>query len=355
MNDIFEYIKRNGNTPFSVTPLNTADSLVFSLLAYIRFNISFKDIITISDAIKNFLVLSDKNERIRVKRDIKFLREIAATKRFGSLKLAFFSEKINYIKETQFGAVSFIIDDDTAFIAFRGTDTALTSWKEDFNMSFKNYVPAQKEAALYLNQVAPHLPPNLILGGHSKGGNIAVFSGVKCEDKIRDRISVIYNHDGPGFSKYVTEDPGYLKLIPKIVTYIPEASIVGMLLEHKGTYTVIRSHNVGLLQHEPYSWKIENSEFVPLKKLSHETEIITDTIKEWLKKMPQKERKEFVDAVFDVLQSSEAVHTQELIIPKNIHSVLSSMNADEKRKRTILKGLTKLFKSIISTVKKSKR
>ena len=352
MNDIFSYLTTYGDIPFSSSSVNPADSLIFSLLAYIRFDFSYTDKMKLSEAISSFLKLSDINERIRVKRDIKFLKALASAKRFCDLELAYFCENINYLKETQFGAVSFILDNKTAFVAFRGTDTALTSWKEDFNMSFKDYVPAQKEAAIYLNKIAPKLPESLILGGHSKGGNIAVFAAVKCESSIRKRIVSIYNNDGPGFSEYITEDSAYMELIPKINTYIPEASIVGMLLEHKGSYSVIRSHNIGIIQHEPYSWKIVDGDFEYLEKLSHETEIMSGTIKSWLQKMPRKERKEFVDAVFDILESSNATSTQELITPKNIHTLITTLKTDTKRKNIVVKGLSKLFRSIISTIRK---
>ena len=179
------------------------------------------------------------------------------------MKATKFVNKIEVENEKQFSAITIIMPDNTLYVSFRGTDNTIVGWKEDFNMSFKSHIASQISAKEYLNMIAELYPNKKIrVGGHSKGGNIAVYSAIFATPQIRDRIINVYNNDGPGFCEDILETQEYQEMINKVHTYIPQSSIIGRLMNHKEKYTIIESTQKGIMQHDLYSWQILGKEFI---------------------------------------------------------------------------------------------
>lgn len=352
MADMFEYLRWRGDLTFTQDPPNAVDALIFSSLAYLHFGDSVspepKDPITLREAAAEFFSMPDPSERIRVKNDLKLLEAAAETARFGESQILFYRDTLIPEKETQFAAVTFLLDDRSAFLAFRGTDFSLTGWKEDFNMSFQDEVPAQRLALEYAEEFAAAYLMPMRLGGHSKGGNLAVYAASKCNPILQRRILTVYNNDGPGFRENMMKDYGYLAIVPRIHTYIPQSSVIGMLLEHEEPYIIIRSRSVGLLQHESYSWDIMGKDFISMEKISSDSRFLDKTIKTWLADISLEERNEIVDAIFDLLGTGNVESAREILQPKNIRNYLRTLNQDDKMRRTLF---TELF-SLISTAYK---
>ena len=214
-----------------------------------------------------------------------------------------FSEKTSRQREEQFAAVTFYPDDRTACIVFRGTDSTLVGWKEDFNMAFMPRVPAQADAAAYANQIGAAFPGRLLLCGHSKGGNLAIYAAAMCAPEIQARIDAVYAHDSPGFSRAVLESAGYRRIQPRIRKTIPQSSLIGMLLESHDQYTVVESRQSGIMQHDPFSWVIEDGAFRTLEKITAGAEFMNDTLDDWITGMSIAERERFVDALYDILSA----------------------------------------------------
>jgi len=244
-----------------------------------------------------------------------------------------------------------LLQDGSAFIAFRGTDYSLVGWKEDFNMSFCSSVPAQREAAAYVAEMAGMLPFNLHLGGHSKGGNLAVYAAAKVPLSVQNRIRSIYNLDGPGFTKPMLSDPGYLRVVPRIRTCIPESSIIGILLEHREPYTVIRSRQVGILQHEPYSWEIMAGGFLLANQMSAGSQFADRAITSWLEEMTDAERSEFVDMLYDLLRSGGATNVGDLLQPKNIRAILQKLNANTQTRKRLHEEFTDFLTAAVAAIR----
>ena len=305
MAEMFDYLRWRGDIPFSQVRVNNVDSLIFSVLAYVHFDgfVSgeINDPIPLRDVVRDMLMLPHLKDRVRVEHDVELLKAAAATERFGAVGVTFYQSTFIPQEETQFAAVTFLLDDGTAFLAFRGTDNTLVGWKEDFNMTFQESVPAQRLAREYAEYFASHSSAPLRLGGHSKGGNLAVYAGAKSELAVQDRILGVYNHDGPGFTQQMMTDSGYLRIVPKVKTFVPQSSVIGMLLEHEEPYTVIRSKSVGLMQHDPYSWEMMGGDFIKLEELNADSRFLDKTFKSWLAGMSVQERSAFFDAVFDLL------------------------------------------------------
>jgi len=349
MPKMFDYLKWRGDLPFSQAPLNPVDALIFSSLCYTEFGEIVTDDpirpVFFRDAVDHFFSIPDHEKRIRVKKDLELLLEAAESPRFRNVGLCFYRDEMIEEEESQFAAMTFLLDDGSAFLAYRGTDYTLVGWKEDFNMSFQDTVPAQRKAVEYLQEFAGVFSGQMYLGGHSKGGNLAVFAAAEAPRDIQQRIQRVYNLDGPGFGEYLMGTEGYLNMVPKIETYIPQSSIIGMLLEHEEPYTVIRSTYVGVMQHDPYSWELMGGKFLEAEDLSPDNKFMDRTLKHWLAGMTMEERNEFVDTVFSLLGQGGAKKVYHLLHPQNISTLLKTLSTDTNVRTVLATELASLIES----------
>lgn len=354
MANILDYIAWRGDLTFTQDPPNAVDALVFSSLSYICYVGSVEadphTPVLLRLAAEEFFALSDQEQRIRVKNDLELLRLAAQSTRFGFSKIYLYRDTLIPEQETQFAAMTFLLDDGSAFIAFRGTDYSLVGWKEDFNMTFQQTVPAQRLAQQYIREVAMEYMAPLRLGGHSKGGNLAVFAAARSSPMLQERILQVYNHDGPGFTDYLMGDPGYIAMVPRIRTYIPQSSVIGMLLEHEEPFTVIRSKTVGLLQHDPYSWDVLGRAFIPVQETTADSRFLDATIKHWFAEMTNQERNQLVDVMYALLSTGGVDNTWEILHPRNLRNYLKTLSSDENMRKI----LSEEFQNLIEAAKRTK-
>ena len=242
-------------------------------------------------------------QQTRVPLDLQLLQQAANSTRFGSVRLFRYVESFQEQQEQQFSATTFLLDNDTAYVAFRGTDNTLVGWKEDFNMSFQSEVPSQTAAAAYLQEFSALSIHHILVGGHSKGGNLAVFAAVKAPPVLQARIQAVYNNDGPGFCSDILHSVAYYQILHKVHTFVPEASIVGMLLEHEEDYQVIASTQHGFLQHDPYSWCVNGADWYYLPETSSTSQRLDVSLKHWIASMQPAERERMVDTIFHLLRT----------------------------------------------------
>ncbi|MGN0999499.1 MAG: DUF2974 domain-containing protein [Faecousia sp.] len=345
--DLFAYLKWRGDLPFTDYPPNEVDALIFSALSYIRFDgvVSAlpQDWKLLEQVAQELLALPDAQERPRVKQDLELLALAAQCPRFSRIGMSYYQDTFIPEEETQFAAVTFFLPDCTAFLAYRGTDNTLVGWKEDFNMTFQDTIPAQRLALEYLTHFAEGNRTPLRLSGHSKGGNLAVFAAAQCGPELQSRILEVYNQDGPGFTGTMLGSEGYSSIVPKIRTFIPQSSIIGLLLEHEEPHIVIRSREVGVMQHDPYSWDVERDHFVLMEETTEDSKYIDKTLKAWLSGMDKGERNALVDTVFELLSSGGAHRTHELIQPKTIHTILKNLQNDSQARSLIAQELANLL------------
>ena len=340
MTNVMDYLQWRGDLLFTQDPPNVVDSLVFSTISYIRFEGRVKNDpgtpIKLSDAAQELLALEYCEKLGRNKNDMDLLRLAARTARFGDTKLCFYEDRLIPAQETQFAAITFLLGDGSACIAFRGTDDTLVGWKEDFNMCFQQTVPAQRMALRYVRDVFAELSCSLHLCGHSKGGNLAVFSAARSSPMVQQWILNVFNNDGPGFSDYLMGDPGYLAMVPKIHTFVPQSSIIGMIMDHEETYTVVRSAQLGILQHDTFSWEVLGNRLVSMENLTADSRYIQKTLKNWLSGMTREERNQFVDVLFDLLSTGNVTTASDIFRPRSIHNYIRSILGKDTDKRKIL-------------------
>ncbi len=347
MTNMLDYLTWRGDLTFTQDPANCVDALVFSALSYIRYAGALETdsyaAVTLKEAAEELLNREDLELRCRSENHLELLHRTAQSRRFGSARLCMYRDYLTPEQETQFAAVTFLLDDGTMFLAFRGTDGTLVGWKEDFNMSFRQVVPAQLLAEQYTKEVADAYALPMYLGGHSKGGNLAVFAAAKSDPALQKRIVGVYNNDGPGFTGYLMGAPGYLAMVPRIRTYVPQSSVVGMLMEHEEPYTVIRSKSVGIMQHDPYSWEVVGPGFVPVPKITQSSIFLDATIKAWCAEMTDQERNQIVDAMYQILSAEGVEKVSDIFQPKYIPSYIKAIGEDEALRKELSSKLAALF------------
>jgi hypothetical protein len=358
MADLFDYLKWRGDLTFRQSPFNPVDNIILTHVSYLPLDdivpgIEENKTITITEAAKAFgkaiLKNPDAFESFLIsKQDPDFLDALSISARFKDMGLAGFVNQIDPDQEKQFAALSILTGDGSLFITYRGTDNSLVGWKEDFNMTFADEVPAQREAVLYLEKMAKKLPGPLRTGGHSKGGNLAVYAASFCSGRVRKRITEIYCNDAPGFSSRVISSEGYRAIRDKIISFVPESSVVGMLFEHEDNYTVVKSTQTGLLQHDIYSWEVTYNDVVRLDRVNRQSRFIDKTLKEWIASLDNEQRRDFVDTFYNILSSTEASSIPELTAGwfKSATLMIQSLtNISETSRDMIFKTIGALFQA----------
>ena len=361
MSNLFDYLEWRGDLSFDQVPLGPVDALVLTTMSYVH----FRDIlpedaehpVSLEEAAMAFMDLPKevREKRVRNRMDEELLVKLLECPRFSSLRLSCHVDRLDEEAELQFAAMAVNLGAHGTFIAFRGTDNSLVGWKEDFNMSFQDSIPAQGMARDYLEHFAQHIQGDLILGGHSKGGNLAVYAAAMCSPQVRNRVKAVFCHDSPGFNDRIMNSEGYVELIGRIQSYVPQSSVVGMLLEHREPYQVVKSKHIGVFQHDPYTWTVRRGDFVRLQDVTESSRVLNQAVKNWAAGMSNEERCEIIDAVYDLLQTTQADRVQELLQPKNLYNILKAVRKeDDETWHMVSEALGQLAKTALHTIKEQK-
>ena len=322
MGTIMDYSDWRGDLSFAKDPFNDIDALILALLSYLP----FKDIVPGVDSNKG-ISLKDTSIQYFAKNQTKeaqspsinptaspsldselleLLQKTADSARFKDIQLSKYDANTDFIVGQQFGAMTFTLPNakHNKVIAFRGTDNSLIGWKEDFEIAYMEEIPAQKSACDYLDCTLGLFPNNVTVCGHSKGGNLAVYACSRVNTTRQNRLSKIINFDGPGFDFDIVPRASFSHCENKVINYVPEESIIGMLLEPIGERTVVASTARGINQHNALNWRAQQSKFL-LGNLSSTTKLLENTLKTWLADLPIPKRKMFTEALFDIFGASE--------------------------------------------------
>lgn len=350
MANVCDYVRWRGDLTLEQSEFNEIDNLILARFSYFPFDkiIRENEIATIKELSRRFSNQDVTKLPILWKDDVELFPLMGNSKRFGGMLATKYINKIDAEQEKQFSAITVLMPNDIIYVSYRGTDNTIVGWKEDFNMSFKSHIASQISAKQYLEEIAKEYPSSkIIIGGHSKGGNIAVYAATFASKDVKDRIINVYNNDGPGFCEDVIETPEYQEILPRVHTYIPQSSIIGRLMNHKEKYTIVESVQKGIMQHDLYSWQVLGKEFVTLKKLTSESEFIDKTIKDWLENVEPEKREQVIDAVFEILNTTEAQTMKELKANwfANSKTILGTYkNIDSDTKEMVWQTVNELLK-----------
>ena len=360
---IIDYVKECGSRTWEALPLNDVDSLVLCQFSYLKFDgmvpglkenkasVTLEEIYAHADYEKLY---ADE----RYEKDNRALFEaMLQSKRYRNLRLNCYVNIIEKEWETQFSAVTYLLEDGTLYIAYRGTDESIVGWKEDFNMAFLNPIPGQSYSLKYLNMVTEKLPNRFYVGGHSKGGNLAVYAAMKCSEQIRARIIKVYSMDGPGFRPELLLAGDFQAVEERIVKILPKSSLVGMLFENDIHYKTVESKTFGLAQHNPYTWLVKDGHFVEADDIYEGSLRMNETINEWILSLDAARLQIFVDTLYQIVSASKADNLIDFTADwrKSMTGIVNALKeVDEETARMIKEIIKSLFEIIKDKIFKRK-
>ena len=346
MSNIHDYLIWRGDLPISKDfKFNEVDSMIlarFSYLVFDKIKMNSKETIeSISLKMRDL-----DNTEFMYNGDKELITYLGDSDRFKNLVVTDFIKINNKENEKQFGAITIHISEEQLYISYLGTDSTIYGWKEDFNMAFMENVPCQISGKEYLEKISEKYPDKKIrIGGHSKGGNVAIYSAITVEEKIKDKIIKVYNYDGPGFNKNIVNMYGNNEIMKKIQTYIPQDSIIGRILNHKEKTTIIYSIEKGILQHDIFSWQILRDDLIELSENTDASEIIDKALTDWLEVTTNEQRKIFIDTVFDLLYSTEATTFGEMSrnLTTNLPKIMKKYGEISSADKEIITNMIKII------------
>ncbi|MBQ8202179.1 MAG: DUF2974 domain-containing protein [Clostridia bacterium] len=324
MANMMDYLVWRGDVTVSYAPWNDVDSLILATLSYLEYPHTSA---TLSD-MAAWLGTPPAMEINFVHEARSLLSAAGMTARLAGLAVHDPVSVVDQARDMQFAAVTFDLPDGAHYVAFRGTDNTIVGWREDFTMAFESPIPAQTAAVKYLREAAAKTTGPLILGGHSKGGNLAIYAAAHADPVIQQRIRLIYSFDGPGLDDATVASDGYAAIARRIRSFVPQSSVVGLLLAYHPEYTVVRSDSVSLLQHDTFTWQVLGTTFIEVTELDVSSQLVDQTVHAWLSRVTPQQRRLFVDTLFDLLEATGAATMKELFtdVPGRTAAILKALH-----------------------------
>ena len=358
MKNMLDYIKEFGHLSFEERAFSEIDALVLTELEYLP----LEKVVPSDENGENFVTvkeiaeymqehkqeLFDENPMMITQERHEVSQVIADAPRFQSLK--FFGVVSVWDKDTtkQFAAVTVEVEPSVRLVVFRGTDETLIGWKEDFLMTYSPLVAAQTDAKEYLAKQASLFDGDLMVSGHSKGGNLAIYAAATQEEDVQLRIVDIFCFDSPGLYRSVLETKGYQNIVPLAMRYIPQDSLVGLMLESEVPYVIVKSNARGAMQHSAMTWGIEDGQFIKMEKLTKNSQLNDQTFKKWTESVSDEELELFWNVFFELL-FSVGIDTVNDLYGQFMHYVQEFLKAagdmDEEKREL----LTRIALLLVST------
>ncbi len=344
MANILDYLDWRGDLPFSASSFNAVDALILAELSYFPAEsiipAGIDKTITIAELRDSFDAKKVPQELriVSYDQDVELVEKLAASRRFDGMRLCGYVNKVDSSRDLQFAALTCIFDCFT-YVAFRGTDSTLAGWKEDMNFSFMQETASQSMAVKYINDNFTDGDAVLVFGGHSKGGNLAIYSTAFCNEAVRKRVRAIFAFDSPGFVEEVAASKEYLAVTDRVISVIPQSSLVGQLLSCSSENRIVKSSAGGLSQHIAYTWQVNRCGFEYAEELSKLGVFVNKTMTGWISSLDESERHGFVDAVFSVLEAAEGETFNELSSNKrrSITAILGALKRLPPEQRSVAK------------------
>lgn len=346
---IFEYIDEYGKYSFEERPFNEVDNVIFSVLSYLDLDgivsRGHKNKRTLGEVSSvYFKIFSDKENNITSVRDaIEIFRAIGSKKRYKDILMYGYF----YVgdENQQFSVICLDIYDNVTYVSFEGTDHLISGWEEDFCMAYQFPVLSQKRAINYVNKYFTFSNKRLILGGHSKGGNLALVASMYCNFLVRNKIIQIFNNDGPGLRKKQLESKNYSLIYDRLIHIIPNYTVVGLLLRHSNNYRVIKSNRRSILSHAVVTWEVDGDHFKGAK-LSTFSKVLDEGMIKWLDNYDDNKRKKFVTSLFDIFRNADIHNLLEIMDNRKLilKLIKESSNIDEETREMIFEFISFMVK-----------
>lgn len=346
MSGILDYLKWRGDLTLSQDPMNEIDMLVFAELSYCPFekmdDAIGKKLCEISEDLARIILEAPEVSGSSTSR-AELISILRPKTRYADILLEDFYCTFDPSRSEQFAVATFRLGDN-AIISFRGTDATIVGIREDLNMSLERPVPGQIESTEYLNRIAQSYN-NIYLCGHSKGGNLAIYSASTCNSEIRSRIRGIFNYDGPGLSAQMREYEGWKCVRQLVHSFIPESSIIGLLLSQVKDCRIVESDSVSFFQHDAFKWHVQGKQFVYASETTKSSARINRHINRFLETCDVEQREHTIQVLFEIIESTGATTMKEIpkLLVKHITDVTQTVKGLSQEDWQALKELKKFL------------
>ena len=354
MSTIFDYLDYVAYDSIYDRPFKELDVLALTELTYLPFDrivpqgdttnieVRLSDAVELVDRTTDFIVTDQHLQLVDV---------LATSKRFKNVKLLNYVDEYDPDVQKQFAAMTYRLTMDVYLVVFRGTDDTLIGWKEDFHMTYMDHVPSQRRAASYLQHVMKEFPKGrFMVAGHSKGGNLAAYACSYLPDHLIERVDAIYCYDAPGLNKAIIETEGYQRIAHLVHRFVPQDSIVGMMLEVPEPATIVKSRAFGgFAQHDAFTWMVEKDGFGTLDQTSPDSQQTDETLKQWVRETSADERKKFFDTFFGMFLDAGITSINDLMNLKNFSKIKEIFQNAQDLDPTEREMLERLAKQLIDT------
>ena len=358
---ILDYVKWRGDISLNLDEFNEVDALVLNMVHFLDFQNKTEKYSSyyLNELIDCYFLDKDYTKLnlglIIPNEVISLAHEVSNAKRYQDIKTVDYINVIDFHLSEQFSAITFILPNKRIFISYRGTDDTLVGWGEDINMIAAFPIPAQLDASKYLNDCARKFPKHqIIIGGHSKGANLAIYASIYCLDKIKNRISNIYAFDGPGFNMNKIDLDRFNLIKNKILRIVPTCSIVGRMFELDVSPFITKSYEVGLRQHDPFTWYINKNKFYKKNHFTKESDQIKEELDELINSMSEDDKIQFADDINTYIYSLEQNHLLEFVNPKSLMSLFTNKHRMKHKNIHLLLKLYLIMKKHNAITFKSK-
>ena len=354
MSTIFDYLDHVTYDSIYDRPFKELDVLALTELTYLPFDriVPQGDTTNIEVRLSDAAELVDRTtDFIVTNQHLQIVDSLATSKRFKNIKLLNYVDEYEPDVQKQFAAMTYRLTMDVYLVVFRGTDDTLIGWKEDFHMTYMDHIPAQRRAASYLQHVMKEFPKgHFMVAGHSKGGNLAAYACSYLPDQLSEQVDAIYCYDAPGLNKSIIKTEGYQRIAHLIHRFVPQGSIVGMMLEVPEPATIVKSRAFGgFAQHDAFTWMVEKDGFVTLDQTSPDSQQMDQTLKQWVQEVPDSQLKKFFDTFFGLFLDAGITSINDLMNLKNFSKIKDIFQNTQDLDPTEREMLERLAKQLIDT------
>ena len=353
MAHLIDYLEKVENLTFDQEPLNILDKVCINEIGYL----TYEKWLTASD-LKKSINLHDFAEGKELNPDYSFMvtkervelaEAIVRSRRFASLSLSNYRSVLDKEVEKQFAAMIFSLSElDYHQLVFRGTDDSVIGWKEDFQLTYSREIPAHRSAMTFLEDHLPNLSGRITVSGHSKGGNLALYSAVQSSTALREKIAELLLLDSPGLMKSLLEKPSYQELKDRMTVIRPQDSVVGVMLYWDRPAQLVAAEGIGFAQHNALTWEVDltTNDFVYEDQPTELSQRLEETFQEWIETLPNQELKQVCDLVFDTILDSgiESLNDIGIQALPQIGQMLQEFgNLSDKQKKVLQDGFNQLL------------
>ena len=353
MSHLIDYLEKVKELTFDQEPLNILDKVCINEIGYL----TYEKWLTTSD-LKKPINLHDFAEGKELNPDYSFMvtkervelaEAIVRSRRFASLSLSNYRSVLDKEVEKQFAAMIFSLPElDYHQLVFRGTDDSVIGWKEDFQLTYSREIPAHRSAMTFLEDHLPNLSGHITVSGHSKGGNLALYSAVQSSTSLCEKIAELLLLDSPGLMKSLLEKPSYQELKARMTVIRPQDSVVGVMLYWDRPAQLVAAEGIGFAQHNALSWKVDlaTNDFVHEDQPTELSQRLEETFQEWIETLPKQQLKQGFDLVFDTILDSGIESLDDIgiqALPQIGQMLQEFGNLSDKQKKVLQDGFNQLL------------